>query len=386
MRTRQELGEALVAIVRDPPPPGLRPQLEWFMPDALPQLALHASRHRVAPFLRRALHAARLQPRGQAAAELERTHAHWTAVHLMALEDLSTIAAVFGQAGVDTLVIKGPVLAEHHYPSADLRTYDDLDLVVRPADFETAIDALEGSGFELVDRNWELIRGEARAQLHLRLPLGTLADVHWSLLNRGSVRDTFDVPTEQLFANARTLTIAGRQVRTLDEADTLLHLGVHATLSGGDRLIWSKDIERAIGVDRPDWDELLRRARAWRAGSTAAVALDRARRTLGAEVPEAVLRELYGSGMRRVITTMVDRWRPPERSIGEMSASVLWSQVCRDRWRDTVAAMRGRASRRSRNLWHGTEGDTPIYREAGAPGDERAYLRDVASSDDAETT
>jgi hypothetical protein len=48
--------------------------------------------------------------------------------------------------------------------------------------------------------------------------------------------------------------------------------------------------------------------------------------------------------------------------------------------------MRGRASRRSRNLWHGTEGDTPIYREAGAPGDERAYLRDVASSDDAETT
>ena len=129
MRTRQELGEALTAILRDPAPPGLRPQLEWFLPDDLPQLALHAARHRVAPFVARALHAARLTASAEATAQLDRTHAHWAAVHLMALEDLRTLGGVLGDADVPFLVVKGPVLAEHHYPAPDLRMYDDLDVV-----------------------------------------------------------------------------------------------------------------------------------------------------------------------------------------------------------------------------------------------------------------
>ena len=137
--------------------------------------------------------------------------------------------------------MKGPVLAEHCYPAAELRTYEDLDLLVRPRDFEVTIDALEHAGFDLVDRNWALIRDERRAQLHLRLPMGTIADVHWHLLNRGSVRRAFAVPTDELFARSRTLDVAGTTVSTLGRVDTLLHLCLHATLSGGDRLIWSKD-------------------------------------------------------------------------------------------------------------------------------------------------
>ena len=379
VRTRQELGEALTAILRDPPPPGLRPQLEWFLPDDLPQLALHASRHRVAPFVSRALRTARLTPSPEASAELDRTHAHWAAVHLLALEDLRTLGDVLGGADVRFLVIKGPVLAEHHYPSPDLRAYDDLDVLIAPGDFESAIAALEGAGLDLVDRNWELIRGEGRAQLHLQLPLGTLADVHWSLLNRGTVRDAFDVPTDALMANARELEIAGMSVRTLDAEDTLLHLCVHATLSGGDRLIWSKDVERAIVVDAPAWDEVIRRARSWRAGPSVAIALDRARGQLGTPVPDAVLRDLYGSSVRRAITTGVDRWRPPERSIGEMSAAVLWSQVCRAGWGDTFHALRGRATRRSRNVLQGADpDDAPIYRPTGDAADETGYLHDVS--------
>lgn len=382
MRTRQELGEALTAILRDPTPPGLRPQLEWFLPDDLPQLALHASRHRVAPFVSRALRAARLTPSAEATAQLERTHAHWAAVHLMALEDLRTLGEVLGNAGVSFLVVKGPVIAEHLYPAADLRTYDDLDIVIAPSSFGDAIGALEGAGLDLVDRNWQLIREEARAQLHLQLPLGTLADVHWSLLNRGAVRDAFDVPTEGLFANARELSIAGMPVMTIDPVDTLLHLCVHATLSGGDRLIWSKDVERAIAVDAPPWDEVRRRARSWRAGPSVAIALDRARRQLGAPVPDAVLRELYGSGVRRSITTAVDRWRPPERSVGEMSAAVLWSQVCRAGWGDTFRAARGRASRRSRNVLRGEDHDeVPLFRPTGDGSDETGYLHDVSDAD-----
>ena len=140
--------------------------------------------------------------------------------------------------------MKGPAIAERLYPSPDLRVYDDLDIVVAPADFSRAIDAFEASGLELLDRNWDLIRREGRGQLHLRLPLGTLADIHWHLLNREVVRNAFDVLVEPLFERARQIDLLGSPTRTLDPVDTLLHLGIHAALSGADRLLWLKDLER----------------------------------------------------------------------------------------------------------------------------------------------
>ncbi|HYJ60558.1 MAG TPA: nucleotidyltransferase family protein [Actinomycetota bacterium] len=382
MRTPEELGEALVAILRDPPPPGLRPQLDWFLRDDAEQLARHAVHHRVAPFLRQALRGARLSLAGDVSRALEKSHARFTAVHLMALEDLTEVGDILRQVDVEALVMKGPVLAERHYPSADLRPYGDLDLLIPPADFERTIDALEAAGLELVDKNWHLIRTEGRAQLHVVLPHGTLADIHWSVLNRRSVRDTFRIPTLDLLARARSVEIDGRSVPTLDPTDTLLHLCLHGTLSGGDRLIWSKDVERVIATEPPRWDEVVRRADAWMAGPSVAIALDRARRILGADVPTDVLRDLYGSGIRGGITRLVDHVRPPERALGEMNASVLWSQVCRADWRTTLEALSGRASRRSRHLLKGGsyEGST-IFRPVGDARDERRYLEEVEDLD-----
>ena len=385
VRTPQELGEALTAILRDPPPPGLRPQLDWFLRGDAEQLAAHAVHHRVAPYLRRAIHEARLSLAGEVALALEASHARFTAVHLMALEDLSAVREILGPVGVEPLVMKGPVLAERHYPSADLRPYGDLDLIVAGPDFERTIDALERAGLELVDRNWDLIRAEGRAQLHVVLPHGTLADIHWSVLNRRSVRDSFRVATGELLARSEVVDVAGSQVRTLDPTDTLLHLCLHGTLSGGDRLIWCKDVERVIATEPPRWDELVGRARVWRAGPSVAIALDRARRTLDADVPAEVIRALYGSSLRGGITWMVDRARPPERAVGTMNAAVLWSQVCRDGWGSTLQAMRGRASRRSRNLLRGTRQEgAAIFRPAGDERDERRYLDEVSGLDGGE--
>jgi hypothetical protein len=382
VRTRHELGEALVAILRDPPPPGLRPQLDWFLPDNIDQIARHAAHHRVLPFLRRALREARLTLSREVDLTLERPHARFTALHLMALEDLTAVREILDDVGVEFLAIKGPILAERNYPTADLRPYHDLDLIVPPADFEATIDAFEGAGLELVDRNWELIRAEGRAQLHVVLPNGTLADIHWSLLNRRSVRESFRISTEELLGRSRTVDIAGRSVRALDAIDTLLHVCVHGTLSGGDRLIWAKDVERVIATEPPDWGEVVARARSWRAGPSVAIALTRARRSLGADVPQGVIRDLFRSGVRRRITSLVDGLRPPERAVGNVSAAVLWSQVCRDGWRSTLGAARARASRRSKNLIMGTSSEgASIFRSVGDARDERRYLEEVSEVD-----
>ncbi len=52
------------------------------------------------------------------------------------------------KAGIDHLLVKGAVL-RFLYPSPELRTSGDTDVVVRPADYEAAIEALKKAGFKI---------------------------------------------------------------------------------------------------------------------------------------------------------------------------------------------------------------------------------------------
>jgi hypothetical protein len=317
-------------------------------------------------------------------AALERYYLHQMGHHLRALDDLRSLGTVLSEREVPWLLVKGPVLSEVVYERPDLRVYNDLDvLIARPA-FSAAIDALEESGFDLLDRNWDLIRRERRAQLHLSLRLGTIADVHHHLLNRAAVRHSLSIPMRELFERATTVTVGDVQVRTLEPADMLLHLCVHAGLAGGDRLLWMKDIQQTLRSQPIDWDDVVRRARAWRAGPLVAVVLSRARSETGVATPEEVIETLFGSRSRAAVSARIDRVWPAERSRGRITPSIVWAQVIRDSWWSTAVAFAGRAKRRLEKTTHRGEEDWqhPAPAEgSAAPHDEARerswYLREV---------
>ena len=381
MKSRRALGSALVVCTADGPAEVRRRVLSQFDDDELAQLANHAARHRVVPFLAAAVRTSGVPVTQEAEASLTRTHATRTAAHLRVLADLDGVRDAFSADDVPFFVVKGPVLSEHLYPSPDLRTYEDLDLLVAPGMFERAVDALRGSGSQLLDQNWSLTRADTRGQLHLQLPMGTLADLHWHLLNRENVREGFAIRTEELLERGRPVEVAGRPLPTLDEVDTLLHVALHAALSGGDRLIWLKDIERALMVDQPPWDAVIERARAWKAGRSVAIALARSRRSLGAPVPDEVLNALFASGAWRRFSEMVDRRFPTEESVGRASPAVFWAQLTRGTGSATVRALASRATRRLRAVAHGGSSRGAIFKPGGTPEDQRTFLRRVASED-----
>jgi hypothetical protein len=379
MKSRRELGSALVVCTADRPTEARRRVLSRFDDDELAQLAHHAARHRVVPFLAAAVRTSEVPVSDEAMASLARTHATRTAAHLRVLADLDSVRDALSAGDVPYLVIKGPVLSEHLYPSADLRMYEDLDLLTPPGFFERAVDALRGSGSLLLDRNWALTRADTRGQLHLQLPMGTLADVHWHLLNRENVREGFAIRTDELFDRAREVRVADRLLPTLDPVDTLLHVALHAALSGGDRLVWLKDIERVLIVDEPPWDAVIERARTWKAGRSVAIALSRSRRSLGAPVPDEVLDALFASSAWRRISHLLDRRFPTEGSVGRESPAVLWAQLTRETGAATTRALASRASRRLRAMAHGGSSPGAIFTSSGTPEDERTFLRRVAS-------
>ena len=213
MKSRQALGTALVVCTADRPAEIRRRVLDQFDDDELAQLAQHAAWHRVVPFLAAAVRSSGVTVSEEALASLARTHATRTAAHLRVLADLDRVGACLSESSVPFLVVKGPVLSEHLYPSPDLRTYEDLDVLIPPGSFERAVDALQAGGSLLLDRNWALTRADTRGQLHFQLPMGTLADVHWHLLNRENVRDGFSITTDDLFERSRKLTSAVARYR-----------------------------------------------------------------------------------------------------------------------------------------------------------------------------
>jgi Uncharacterised nucleotidyltransferase len=271
---------------------------------------------------------------------LEREYVAANARHLRALADLATVALALDDAGIRWLLFKGPILTEVVYPRRDLRSYLDLDVVVAPRDFPDAVDALQQHGAGLLDRNWDLLLGREAGQLHFQLPFGTLADLHWHVVNRTEIRRSLSVSMSDLLARARPTVVGSTPVLTFDHVDFLLHLCIHAALSGGVRVTWLKDIERSVAACHYSPDEVLERAKEWRAGAPVAAMLGRVRRLFG---PESIPPELMpqSSTLARAADTAFDKLFPVTSMAGDRGAAAYWMRYKRDTFalgRDTLLA------------------------------------------------
>ena len=379
------IAAALVASARehDDPPVEVRRAVDLDRVEALLRLAKF---HRMIPFVHRDLR--RLDGvDGRTMRMLDRYEVMQTANQMRIVTDLAGLAQTLAPLDVPWLTFKGPVAAQLLYDRPELRTYRDLDVLVPRADFTRTLSFLRGTGLEVLDRNWTLISREQRGQLHLTLPLGTVADIHWHLLNRGVVRHAFEVDTDGLLRRARTVTVSGVAAGTLSPADALVHLALHAALAGGDRLIWLKDIERCLAVEAPDWEEVVERALSWRSGAATAVMLRRASEVLGARIPMWVLRDLDPSGVQRRVTEAFDRRWPAGAATGELTPAALWPQVVRDGRLATIGSVLQRSVRRPAGELRQLLGEpggggrdhepAAVLHPSGGDGVRDRYLREV---------
>lgn len=237
--------------------------------------------------------------------------------HLRVLWELTRLKPILDATGAGWAVIKGPVLVEPLYGAPGRRGYADLDVLVEPSAFRQVLEALERAGSRLLDRNWSTLHHDLRGEIHLVLPGDTPLDLHWNLVNM--YRREVWIDTSELLLRAVEIDLGGVKVQTLDDADTLLHLAVHAGLSGGDRLIWLKDIERAAALRTPAWDVVVERAREWKVSGSVGLILLRAIEALGAAVPDSIPDRLLRRGTASFITA-VDRVSPWEFSGGRLTA------------------------------------------------------------------
>ena len=329
----------LLALLQGSPRLGDLPDLGERQSEDLVRLA---ATHGVAALAHDALARSGLLPKlaPPARDRLAKLRLEAAAQHLLSSADLGRLAVTLDAAGVVWAVMKGPALTYLGYGDPTLRWSCDLDVLVRPSQFGTALDALVEAGATLLDLNWSLQLDMMRAEASLRLPLGTLLDLHWHPVNDARARSTTRIDIDGVLDRRRLVpNDAGLPLMCLGPVDNMTFVALHASLSGGHRLVWAKDIERLARRDPPNWQELAETAAHEHIAPPVGVMLHRAARLLGADVPSGALRSLLGGRDQAAAWSAGERFATPRALGGCMGSGRAFMSSLRASPRQTAMAM-----------------------------------------------
>lgn len=222
------------------------------------------------------------------------------------LRELAALLRAASARGIAIMPLKGALLAPCYYPAPTLRPLSDLDLLVRPIDFEALADLLRDLGYRelpgppyLLDepRRDPLRRERAfaveRRGLSLLIEYRTepLDPMVWQLTDLDpALAAGLRRHAARSWARARCELLAGDEKAPFarpSPEDLLLHLASHLTARHADfRLIWLHDICRVAAAHPAlDWDDLACEARALGLAAPVFAALQAARRWLDAPIP-----------------------------------------------------------------------------------------------------
>ena len=194
--------------------------------------------------------------------------------HLLDVVDLLTASAL------DVRVLKGSAVADLDYPDPALRSFIDLDILVRSEQIDRAVELLIAAGFR---RRYP----QPRPGFDRRFSKGTtfLSPAGYELdLHRTFVMGPWGllINLDELWNSSEEFDVAGRTLRALSRPVRFMHACYHAAL--GDwppRLSSLRDIVQMLlitGQDEPDVRALAAR---WRAEAVLAAAVSDAWYLLG---------------------------------------------------------------------------------------------------------
>jgi len=235
--------------------------------------------------------------------------------------ELSAVAALFVDAGIPVMALKGGHLAIQFYENVASRWMDDLDLLVHRKDIERAQALLEAVGYR---PQRELDLQVALSAHHHVAPLsrgGCVIELHWSIVPPDQ---PVAIDVDALWSRSVPLSEEVPGMRALAINDLILHLCVHAACVHGLAMGFQPliDIAEVCRAEEVDWVSLQKDARDWRAARPVSLTLQLARELVGAAVPAPAepgwLLETADLGLVTTATeTMV------EKTNGPFSANVL---------------------------------------------------------------
>ncbi len=168
--------------------------------------------------------------------------------------EMSGIHELFFEVQIQTLFLKGPILAEELYGDLSLRTCSDIDLLIPLNQLEYAESLLINLGYEKDDYIETVLNDWRWRHHHVTYyhPIKKIkVEVHWRMHPGPGKEPTFDV----LWERRRVDKITGTAVYYLGREDLFLFLTAHGARHGWSRLRWLTDMYYLSEQDL-DWSLL----------------------------------------------------------------------------------------------------------------------------------
>lgn len=266
--------------------------------------------------------------------------------NLFIIEELRRLLRVFDEHDISVIPIKGPILALN-YPDIALRSFNDLDLVVRPQDIERATAALNRLGYH----RHRTLTADKEAFLLAKHNQRAFADsagrltieLHWKLFCEEKSRA---FPSARMYEKLTTCVLprGDRPVHVLSAENTLLYLCVHAALSMYERVNWITDIAVHLRANSQlDWEKVFALAEAGGERRALSLGLFLASELLHVKLPSPVAKRIeVDVAVRRLASVMcAGFWnRVPVISepLTSLNMCLLLREHGRDKWRLLVWA------------------------------------------------
>jgi hypothetical protein len=222
-------------------------------------------------------------------AQFEVWFQHAWACHDILTRELLRILDRFGGRGLRAIAFKGPVLVACLYSGIPLRVSTDLDILIAPDEFPTAMEVLGELGYAPQPN-----RSAQEAAEYMReapeMPFvhatGVTVDLHLQL-GPSWLRAPFDHGF--LWPRAIPVPLGAASALSLNDDDLLLYLCYHGGKSLWSGLKWLCDIDRLVSAGRVNWSEVESRAVAHGCWRSVSLGLLLASATLGSPVPQPIV-------------------------------------------------------------------------------------------------
>lgn len=178
------------------------------------------------------------------------------AAHAAATRVVPQLAA----AGVvDVRVLKGCATAILEYSPHRHRYSSDVDLLIRPSDWDTALSVLPAAGIPIVrSNNFQRRYGKATT---LRDESGVEIDLH-TMLTHGYFG--LVIPIDELMGNTESFEIGGIEMQALDRPSRLIHAANHVAASEYIGMHSARDVLQIALGDGESWRLAIDRSERWK--------------------------------------------------------------------------------------------------------------------------
>ena len=240
----------------------------------------------------------------------------------------------FRDAGLDAVLVKGPVLALRAYGDTGARQYGDLDFVVRQKDIRRATELMITAGYEpeipVKAISPQKIPGQ---YLFVRIAAPLLVELHTERTMRYFPRG---LPIEEFFARRQYVRVDSHEIPALAVDDELILICIHGAKHLWERLSLVADVTAFVTRQTSlNWERSFATARATGAERMLDTGLLLARNLLAAALPQNVQARLQSARSASQLAGKIATWLS---SPGQTSPGLFSRALYRVRMRGNVVS------------------------------------------------